>query len=65
MHTLDERNQAYLARRIVRAVPNGATHRKLMKMATPRVLAMIEILPALLTGNCVAQAEALAIEATR
>jgi hypothetical protein len=58
--TLEDRNDAYLARRILRAQPGGRTHRKLLAHASPRVLRMVDVLPPLLAVHCIARAEELA-----
>ena len=59
--TLQERDEAYHARRILRAQPGGATHRRLIKTATPRVMRLVELLPPLLATECIAEAERKAI----
>jgi hypothetical protein len=57
-----ERDEAYHARKIIRANRTGATYKRLMRTATSRVLRLVEILPPLLSLHCIAQAETLAIE---
>jgi hypothetical protein len=63
--TPGEIDDVYTARRILRAKPGGATHKRLLHEATPRVLAMVEALPPLLDRFCIAFAERRAIETAR
>lgn len=58
---LSDRDAIYLARRIVRAAPGGATHKRLLRDATPRVLRLVDVLPDLLAAHCIAEAERLAL----
>jgi hypothetical protein len=59
--TLQERNEAWHAYRIIRAKPGGATHKRLLKTATPRIMALVTLLPPYLATECHAAAERLAI----
>lgn len=59
---LEERNSVYLARRIVRADKSGKTYKKLIKSASAFELKLVEALPELLDNNCIAVAEAIAVE---
>jgi len=63
--TLEERNDAYTARRILRAKPGGRTHRKLLAGASYRVLRMVDIMPPLLASECIAAAEEKAAKVVR
>lgn len=51
-----DRDDTWLAYRIVRATPGGRTDRKLRATAGPRVLRMVEVLPSRLNDNCLAEA---------
>ena len=60
--TLQERDEAYHAQRIIRAKPGGATHKKLLNSATPRILRLVEIMPAFVAVECIAVAEQRALD---
>lgn len=62
MTTIEDRSRAYLARRILRAVPNGPTHKKLLKQADAKTLRMVEVYPIYSARWCVAKAEQLVID---
>ena len=53
---------AYIARRIIRATPGGATDKRLRKLASPFVMQLVDVLPKYLSRYCIAKAEDLAIE---
>lgn len=55
-----DRADAYLARRIARAAPGGATAKKLAKLATPRILRIIAALDAF-KSECDAVQDACAV----
>lgn len=58
-----ERDEAWLAYRIARLSEDSKKRKSLIKTASKRALAMAEIMPALLDGNCLAEAQRLAVEA--
>jgi hypothetical protein len=59
--TLQERADVWHAYRIIRAKPGGATHKRLIKTATPRVMTLVTLLPRHLATECHAEAERRAI----
>lgn len=53
--TAEQREAAYLARRIIRATPHGVTHKKLLKSASTLTLRLVEVLPLYMQKHCLAK----------